>query len=187
MSAVRFMRDFLAAECLLVGETMRLSAGGTASFYFDCKRATLNGKFLECLADWLLDDVAARLSLPPTAVGGPTLGADSITAAVAMRAHQRGLSLTHGCIIRKDAKQHGTQNKIENEPPGSAHILVVEDVITTGKSIALACDEVLAAGHQIAAIAAIIDRETGGKQALAERYGVPVYALFDRGDFPESA
>lgn len=181
-----FMRDFLAQHCLLTGADIQLSGGGSASFYFDCKRATLNGAFLQPLADWLLSDVAAQLSPPPTAVGGPTLGADFIAAAVALRAHQRDIPLAHGCIVRKEPKKHGTQNKIENDPTPPARVLVVEDVITTGGSIARACDELLAGGHRIAAIAAIIDREAGGKQMLEEKYNTAVYALFNRGDFPEA-
>ena len=171
---------------MLSGEEMRLSSGGAAAFYFDCKRATLNGAFLESLADWLLDDVAAGLSPPADVVGGPTLGADPIAAAVVMRAHQRRLPLVRGCIVRKEAKKHGTQNKIENEPPPPAHVLVVEDVITTGASIARACDELLAAGHHIAAVAAIIDRQAGGKEALEKSYNAPVHALFNRADFPDA-
>lgn len=180
------LRRFLAEHCLLTGADIKLSAGGTASFYFDCKRATLDGSCLSIIADWLLDDVAASLDIPADVVGGPTLGADSIAAAVAMRAAERGLALTSACIVRKEAKKHGTKNKIENEPPPGARVLVVEDVITTGGSIARACDELLAHGCTIAAIAALLDRNAGGKEALAKKYAAPVYAMFDRADFDVS-
>lgn len=180
------MRDFLAAESLMTDREVKLSAGGAANFYFDCKRATLNGAFLNGLADWILDSVAPRLDPPAGAVGGPTMGADFIAAAVVARAHRRGLDLTHGCIARAATKTYGAQNRIENNPRAPTAILVVEDVITTGASIAAACDAFLDAGHSIAAIAAIIDREAGGKQSLQDQYGAPVIALFNRGDFPEA-
>ena len=182
-----YLRSFLATHCLLTGAEIKLSAGGAASFYFDCKRATLDGGFLAALADYLLEEVASQISPAATVVGGPTLGADFIAAAVAMRAHQQGARLTDACIIRKEPKKHGTKSKIENEPATPSRVLVVEDVITTGSSIAKACDELLVAGHSIAAIAAIIDREAGGKQALEEKYGAPVFALFNRSDFPQAA
>ena len=181
----RYLRDFLAARALLTGGEVKLSAGGASSFYFDCKRATLDGGFLCALADWVLDEVAPALSPPADAVGGPTLGADFIAAAVAMRAHQRGLPLAHGCIVRKAAKQHGTQNAVENAPAAGARVLVVEDVITSGASVAHACDVLVDGGFALAGIAVIIDREAGGRQTLEAKYQVPVYALFNRGDFPE--
>lgn len=181
----QFLRDYLARHSLLTGGDIQLSGGGASSFYFDCKKATLNGAFLCDFADWVLDEVVPALALPPEAVGGPTLGADFIAAAVVMRAHQRGLPLVHGCIVRKQAKQHGTQNTIENAPAAGARVLVVEDVITSGGSVAHACDAFIAAGYAVAAIAVIIDREAGGRQALENQYGVPVHALFNRADFPE--
>lgn len=181
------MRRHLAVRALVRTAGMKLSGGGTANYYFDCKRVTLDGAFLALLSDWLLDDVAAAVSPPPTVLGGPTMGADFIVAAAAMRAHQRGLPLTAGVIARKEIKKHGTQNRLENEPDSPARVLVVEDVITTGGSIARACDEYIAAGHTIAAIAVIIDRLAGGREALEEKYQAPVYALFNADDFPELA
>ena len=181
------MRRYVAERALIRTAGMQLSGGGTANYYFDCKRVTLDGAFLALLSDWLLDDVAAAVSPPPTVLGGPTMGADFIVAAAAMRAHQRGLPLTAGVIARKEIKKHGTQNRLENEPDSPARVLVVEDVITTGGSIARACDEYIAAGHTVAAIAVIIDRLAGGREVLEEKYQAPVYALFNTDDFPELA
>ena len=181
------MRRHLAARALIRTAGIKLSGGGTASYYFDCKRVTLDGAFLALLSDWLLDDVAPAVSPSPTVLGGPAIGADFIVAAAAMRAHQRGLPLTAGVIARKEIKKHGTQNRLENEPDSPARVLVVEDVITTGGSIARACDEYIAGGHTIAAIAVIIDRLAGGREALEEKYQAPVYALFNTDDFPELA
>lgn len=181
-----FLRDFLATHCLQTGQGVTLASGTTSSFYFDCKPATLNGAFLELLSQWLLDDVLPALSAPADIIGGPTMGADFIAAAVVVIAHQRQIPLINASIVRKEPKKHGTQNKIENEPKQKSNILIVEDVITSGGSIAKACDEFIAAGHTIAAIASIIDREAGGKKNLEDKYNVPVFALFNRSDFPEA-
>ena len=178
------MRQFVIDNCLLTGESVRLSGGGAANFYFDCKRATLSGVFLEPLADWVLS-CAEELKPAADIVGGPSIGADFIAAATVMRAAQRGLPWQHASIVRREAKKHGTENKIENEPSSSSRVLVVEDVITTGGSIARACDEFLEAGHVIAGIAAIIDRQAGGAEMLKDKYNAPVFALFCRDDFKE--
>lgn len=180
----RALRDFLARESLIDGKDMKLASGATANFYFDCKRATLNGEFLQGLADWVLS-IAASISPPPTAIGGPTLGADFIVAAAVLRAHQHNLPWINGCITRKQAKEHGTQTPIENNPQAPARILVVEDVITSGGSIAQSCDAYLAAGHTIAGMACIIDREAGGREFLQQKYNTQVHPLFTRQDFPE--
>lgn len=182
-AARKAMRDIVASRCLLRGGATRLSAGGESSLYFDCKRATLCGDFLPLFADWILDEVRPRLAPAPRAIGGPTLGADFIVAAVVVRAAQRGIDLTFGAVARKEPKSHGTQNRIENEPPSPSRILIVEDVVTTGGSIARACDEFLAAGHSIAGIAALVDREAGGREALEQKYLAPVFALFQKSEF----
>ncbi len=179
------MRQFIARNCLLTGGDIALSGGGSASFYFDCKRAILRGEFLVPLADWILDTPFSETTPRANVVGGPTMGADFIAAAVAMRATQRKLPLTFAAVVRKESKKHGTKNKIENEPDSPARILIVEDVITTGGSIARACDEFIAAGHSIAAIAALIDRQAGGKESLQKKYNAPVFSLFTKTDFGE--
>ncbi len=181
-----FLRDFLSTHCLQTGQGVKLASGATSSFYFDCKPAMLNGAFLEMLSHWLLDDVIPALPTPANIIGGPTMGADFIAAAAVVIAHQRQMSLVNASIVRKEPKKHGTQNKIENEPKEKSRILIVEDVITSGGSIAKACDEFITHGHSIVGIASIIDREAGGKQNLEERYNVPVFALFNRSNFPEA-
>lgn len=176
------MRDFLARESLIANKPMKLASGANANFYFDCKRATLHGNFLVDLADWVLD-IAAQTN--PDVIGGPTLGADFIVTAAVMRARQRGDSWVRGSVTRKQSKTHGTQNLIENNPATPSKILVVEDVITSGGSLAQSCDAYLAAGHSIAALACIVDREAGGRAFLETKYAAKLHSLFTLSDFPE--
>ena len=174
---------FLRTHCYRVGEPIALSAGGTSSVYFDCKRATGNGDFLRDYADWILRDIAPRCC--PNHVGGPMLGAVGLAAAVCMAGAEGDDDIVTASIVRKEVKEHGTARRIENEPAEPARVLVLEDVITTGASVAGACDAYLAAGHTIAGIAVIIDREAGGAQSLAEKYNVEVFAMFRASDFSE--
>lgn len=221
--AREFMRERMARRCVLRGE-FQLAGGAAAGVYFDCKRVTLDGLFLNELADWIVFEVLPRLPERPDLVGGPTLGADFIAAAVAMRAAdehdmfmemldqtpddelRRAFDLdqrvdldefrelaeefpqlpTRAAVVRREAKAHGTRSLIENEPDEEARILVVEDVITTGGSLARACDAFIAEGHKIAGIFALLDREAGGREMLEEKYGAPVLPLFKLSDFPEA-
>lgn len=176
------LRDRMEELCLLQGGPFTLATGQKSSFYFDCKRAVLQGDVLCAIAERLLR-AADDLPQPPSAVGGLSIGADFLVAAVIQLAAQRGHPLINGCVVRKERKQHGTRNYIENEQPPGTRVLVVEDVVTTGGSTSLACDRLIEAGNEIAGIVGLIDREQGGIDNLRRKYGVPVTTLFRSSEF----
>ena len=179
------LRGRMAQLCILRGE-FRLSSGGTSGVYFDCKRATMDGDFLNATAAWVAAEVLPKLPEAPDFVGGPTLGAVPIAAAIAMHSARNGQAPAVGLIVRNEPKAHGTRTMIENDPDGASRVLVVEDVITTGGSVVRACDALVAAGHSVAGIFALLDREAGGREALENKYGAPVFPLFKLSDFPEA-
>ena len=176
------LRLLVDDKCLTVGRSYTLSTGRRSEFYFDCKRAMLDGKCLSLIADAFLEE-ARKLPRFPQAIGGLTMGADFIVAAVIQRAFATGKPLVSGSIVRKEHKRHGAGNKIENELPSGTPIMVVDDVVTTGASTKAACDEFKAAGYDIVGIVALVDRESGGCEALAQRYGCSVGAIFRKRDF----
>lgn len=177
------LRNRIEELCLLqTGGPFILSTGQQSSFYFDCKRAVLQGSVLSSIAEFLLRE-ADRLP-QPTAVGGLSIGADFLVAAVIQLAAQRGHRMVHGCIVRKERKQHGTRNYIENEQPAGTKVMVVDDVFTTGSSTLFACDQLKEAGNEIVGIVGLIDREQGGIDNLRSKYGVPVTTLFKSSEFP---
>jgi orotate phosphoribosyltransferase len=178
----KHLRDLIQERCLTTGPEFTLSTGEKSRFYFDLKAITLNAEGLTLIADELLEEIR-EMPVTPTAIGGLTMGADFMTAAVAMRSYQSDGPISDGSIVRKEAKKHGTQNKIENELRSGTKIVVVDDVITTGKSTLTACDEFQKAGYEIVGILAIVDREAGGRKTLEDRFGY-VRALFQKRDFP---
>lgn len=177
------LRSLVDEKCLTVGRSYTLTTGRQSAFYFDCKKAMLDGKCLGLIADAFLDE-AGKLSRYPKAIGGLTMGADFIVAAVIQRAFETGKPPVSGSIVRKEQKRHGAGNKIENELPQGTPIMVVDDVVTTGSSTVTACDAFLAAGYDIVGIVALVDRESGGCETLAQKYGCPVGAVFRKRDFP---
>lgn len=170
-------------QSLITGKDMTLSTGASSTFYFDCKKTTLNGEGLALLADIMLEEIN-QFPVMPSAIGGLTLGADFIVAAVAMRAFQVGHPTIHGSIVRKEPKKHGTRSHIENEMPAGTRVVVVDDVITTGGSTAKACDQLLENGYEIVGILALVDREAGGAANLEKKYGCAVRSIFKKNDFP---
>ena len=177
------LRMLVDEKCLTVGRSYTLTTGRQSAFYFDCKRAMLDGRCLSLIADAVLEE-AGKLPRFPHAIGGLTMGADFIVAAVIQRAFETGKPLVSGSIVRKEQKKHGAGNKIENELPQGTPIMVVDDVVTTGASTEAACDAFIAAGYDIVGIVALVDRESGGCETLARKYDCPVGAVFRRRDFP---
>ena len=178
------LQHLIEKLCIIEGDFV-LSTGAKARYYFDCKTVTLQGEGLTLIARELLKEID-QLPVKPTAIGGLTMGADFITAAVIMLSHQTGGKVLDGSIARKEPKQHGTRRKIENELPAGTRIVVIDDVITTGSSTFKACREFEEAGYEIVGILGVVDREAGGRQALEAKYK-HVRVLFKTSDFPRLA
>ena len=177
------LRSLVDDRCLTVGSSHTLSTGAQSEFYFDCKKVMLDGEGLGLIADAFLEE-AGRLPRFPRAIGGLTMGADFIVAAVIQRAFETGASVVAGSIVRKERKRHGAGNKVENVLPEGTPIMVVDDVVTTGASTDIACEAFRAAGDDVVGIVALVDRESGGLAALGRKYGCPVGAVLKKSDFP---
>jgi orotate phosphoribosyltransferase len=163
----------LLRQRALVRGAFRLASGQISDHYFDCKRVTLDPEGAHWTAEAILD-LIEKEGLHPEAVGGPTIGADPIAAAVALRSRERGRPLP-AFLVRGRAKDHGTGRTIENAPPPGARVLVVEDVITTAASTLGALREVEEAGLKVEAVVCLVDREQGGAEALSAYRFLPLF------------
>ena len=160
------LADVLKERSVLKGN-FTLASGRTSHYYLDCRRTTLDPEGATLVGRCILD-LIDREGLRPGAVGGLTLGADPIAAAVAVLSWQAGRPIP-AFIVRKAAKDHGTGRRIEGWLPQGSAALIVEDVVTSGGSSLDAIAAVEAAGASVAAVVAIVDREEGGAKAL-EKY-----------------
>jgi orotate phosphoribosyltransferase len=167
----------LLRQRALVRGTFRLSSGQISDHYFDCKRVTLDPEGAYWVAEAILD-LLDKERLAAQAIGGPTIGADPIAAAVAVRSHERGRPLP-AFLVRGRAKDHGTGRTIENAPPPGARVIMVEDVITTAGSTLRAIREVEEAGLKVEAVVCLVDREQGGAQALSAYRFMPLFRRSD--------
>lgn len=150
-----------------------LSSGARSSYYINCKEVTLRAEGALMIGRLILD------ALPPEtdAVAGLTLGADPIVSAVSVVSAFCDRPIP-GLIIRKQAKGHGTQAYIEGPSlPQKAQVVVLEDVVTTGKSALLAVERLQAVGYQVSEIISLVDRKQGGRE-LYESQGLKFQALF---------
>ena len=158
-----------------------LASGRKSTFYFDGRQVTLSGRGAYLIGRTILDRCR---DLDIAAVGGLTLGADPIAAAVATLSGADGEQPIQAFIVRKEVKGHGVGKLIAGpELPTGIRTAIVDDVITSGGSFLTAVDEAAAAGATVVEAIAIFDREEGGREALEAR-GIPLHALFQRSEFP---
>ncbi|HEV7529533.1 MAG TPA: orotate phosphoribosyltransferase [Solirubrobacteraceae bacterium] len=159
----------LREHALVIGE-VTLTSGATARYYVDAKRAILRPPGFAALA-WLL---AAQVSdWQGTAVGGLTMGADAVACAALA-----GGARAKGFFIRKEAKHHGLQRRIEGPSlTPEDRCVVVEDVVTTGGSTLTAIEALHEAGQQICGVISVLDRLAGGGAAIEREAGAPYVAL----------
>ena len=156
-----------------------LASGRRSSLYVDCRLTTMSPegqRLLGVLGLAALVDAGWRAD----AVGGLTLGADPIAYAMAHAsalAAERGEGpLVRAFTVRKAPKQHGTGKRVEGPFVAGDHVVVVEDVITTGGSALTAVEAIRAEGGHVIGVLAVVDREEGGREAL-EAAGLSVRAL----------
>ncbi|MEB3322915.1 MAG: orotate phosphoribosyltransferase [Synechococcaceae cyanobacterium] len=150
-----------------------LASGRTSEHYVNCKPVSLSGRGLALLGALLLEQVEPEAG----AVAGLTLGADPLVSAVALTAAQRGRPLD-ALIVRKAPKGHGTAAALEGPlPPEGTRVTVLEDVVTTGGSSLLAVERLREAGYGVERVVAIVDRQEGGREAMATR-GLELRSLF---------
>jgi orotate phosphoribosyltransferase len=114
------------------------------------------------------------------AVGGMTMGADPIASAVLHQGAARGLSYD-AFVVRKEPKDHGRGKQVEGPDLDGKRVIVLEDTSTTGGSPLQAIEALKKVGAEIAAVAVVVDRNTGAKQVI-EAAGYPYYAAIDLND-----
>lgn len=167
------------ASCIRTGKVV-LASGKETDFYFDGRLVSLDPEGSVLIAELVLEAVKRR---GLGAVGGLTSGADPITSSTGVLAYQQGIPL-HLFYVRKAAKEHGMQRRIEGPPlPSAVRAALVDDVLTTGGSLIQARDALREeAGVEVRDAIVVIDREEGGRERLAAE-GITVTALFRRGDF----
>ena len=164
----------LVKELAVVHGKVTLSSGKEADYYVDLRRATLHHEASPLIGQ-LLRELTEDLDFD--AVGGLTLGADPVATAV-MHAPGRPID---SFVVRKEAKKHGMQRRIEGTDVEGKKVLVVEDTTTTGNSPLTAVAALREAGAEVVGVATVVDRETGAGDVIAAE-GLEYRSLLGLGD-----
>ncbi|MDR0592141.1 MAG: orotate phosphoribosyltransferase [Bifidobacteriaceae bacterium] len=173
----------LIAELAVIRGRVTLASGREASYYVDLRRITLHHRAAPLVGHLLVDLLEEKGLLAGedySAVGGLTLGADPVATAMLHAAASRGLDLD-AFVVRKDAKAHGLQRRIEGPEVSGRAVVAVEDTSTTGGSVIAAVEALRSAGAQVKAVAVIVDRSTGARDRI-EALGVPYHRLYGLSD-----
>ncbi len=152
-----------------------LSSGKTSNYYLDGRIITLSSEGAYLVASIILELIR---DTNIAAVGGPTLGADPITGAVAALSHLQKIPLKT-FIVRKNAKEHGTQRQIEGPAlKAGEKVVLVDDVATTGKSLIEAKEVLDKMGVVVEKAIVIVDRGEGAKENLVKA-GLKLESIFE--------
>jgi orotate phosphoribosyltransferase len=161
------------------GKSFRLASGRLSDYYIECSLTTTNPHAIPLLGQLVHDLV------PPgaVAVGGPTMGADPIAAAVAYFSAGTSHPLAW-FSVRKAAKEHGATRWLEGTARAGDAVVVVEDVITSGGSVVDAVRKCREEGLRVLRAVVLVDREEDGGRARVEtalaEAGADFRALFTR-------
>lgn len=155
----------LIKELAVVHGRVTLSSGLEADYYVDLRRATLHHEAAPLIGRVMLALLDEHGLGDVDAVGGLTMGADPVASAILHQAAAAGRSLD-AFVVRKQAKAHGMGRQVEGPSVEGRRVVVLEDTSTTGGSPLTAAAALEAAGAKVLAVATVVDRNTGARQAI---------------------
>lgn len=165
--------EHINADAVFHGD-FTLTSGKKATYYIDMRRVSLDHRVAPLIGQVMVDLIA---DIPDVyAVGGLTMGADPIAAAVLHQGVAAGREY-HAFVVRKEPKDHGRGRQVEGPDLEGKRVIVLEDTSTTGGSPLKAVEALEKVGAEIVAVAVVVDRNTGAKQVI-EAAGYPYrYAI----------
>src|SRR5438094_2005691 len=158
-----------------------LASGKESTYYIDSKKVLFNSE-----AVWLLGDLLWERTkdLHIQAIGGLEVGAIPMATAAVLHYQMHGRPL-EGFFVRKQAKEHGSQRRVEGLVQAGFRVVVIDDVFTQGTSVLQAIAEVERLGAQVVGVSCIVDRLEGARERLAPRYNyLPIFTIRDLGIEP---
>ncbi|MGN6817843.1 MAG: orotate phosphoribosyltransferase [Sphingomonas sp.] len=176
------LRTLLATRTLKRGDFLLVS-GKRSRIYFNMKATMMTPEGAAQCARGLLSVLDG---LDADYVAGLEMGAVPLLGGIAALSWDVGRPIG-AVFVRKAAKAHGTSLMVEGlddtggESLAGKHVVLIDDVATSGGSILKAAEQIEAAGGIMTDAIVILDREQGADANLKER-GITLHALFTATD-----
>ena len=155
----------LIKDLAVVHGKVTLSSGLEADYYVDLRRATLHHEAAPLIGKLMIEMLEEAGIVGFDAVGGLTMGADPVATAMLHQASVMGKTVD-AFVVRKEAKAHGMGRQVEGPDVAGKSLIVIEDTSTTGGSPLTAAAALEKADGKILAVATVVDRNTGARQAI---------------------
>ncbi|HET6943749.1 MAG TPA: orotate phosphoribosyltransferase [Gaiellaceae bacterium] len=167
------LADSLVEHAYLEGDFV-LRSGRRSRYYLDKYRFETRPELLRPLGERIAAMVREHAP-EATRLAAPELGAVALAAAASL---ESGLPFL---IVRKEAKEYGTANRLEGPYDAGERVCLVEDVVTSGGALLDSVEALRDAGLVVSTAVCVVDREEGGADALA-RHAVRLRPLFHAGE-----
>ena len=157
----------LIKELAVVHGKVTLSSGIEADYYVDLRRATLHHEAAPLIGRVMLALLEESGINDFDSVGGLTMGADPVATAILHQAANQGKNID-AFVVRKAPKEHGMGRQVEGPDVSGKKVIVLEDTSTTGGSPLTAARALEKAGATVVAVATVVDRATGAREAIED-------------------
>jgi orotate phosphoribosyltransferase len=158
---------FRIRQCARLTGSFTLRSGKVSDTYFDKYQFEADPKLLLSIAQEMVSLVPQGTEV----LAGLEMGGIPI---VTVLSQVTGIP---AAFIRKEPKVYGTCRYAEGASLARTRFALVEDVVSSGGAIIDALEKLRADGLAPIAALCVIDRETGGKEALSA-VGLPLKSLF---------
>jgi orotate phosphoribosyltransferase len=156
--------EYIKSDAVFHGDFV-LTSGKRATYYVDLRKISLDHRVAPLIGRVMLDVLAEFADID--AVGGLTMGADPIAAAVLHQGAAAGRSYD-AFVVRKEPKDHGRGKQVEGPDVAGKRVVVLEDTSTTGGSPLKAAEALERAGATVVAVATVVDRATGAQKVIED-------------------
>jgi orotate phosphoribosyltransferase len=163
--------DYISADAVFHGD-FTLTSGKKATYYVDLRKVSLDHRVAPLIGQVMIDLIEGVPDV--AAVGGMTMGADPVAAAILHQGAARGLAYD-AFVVRKEPKDHGRGKQVEGPDLEGKRVIVLEDTSTTGGSPLKAIEALEKIGADVVGVAVVVDRNTGAREII-EAAGYPYFA-----------
>lgn len=167
MNKTEIARKLYEIECIKLGQ-FTLKSGATSPIYIDMRQIISFPKLLNAIADLMWEQIKP---LHADLICGVPYAAIPLATCLSLKSNKSMI------LLRKEAKAYGTKKMVEGVFQPAQSCLIIEDVITSGSSILTVIQELNNVALKTPYTLSILDRQQGGKAALAEK-NCQLFSLF---------